>query len=224
MADLEDDGTVERGWLGVHIQGLDKDLAQGLGLDDTNGAVVAEVSEGSPAAEAGFERGDVIRKFDGKPVERVTDLTRMVADTSAGHAVDVVVWRNNAEQTIEVKVGQMPKEDQVVAAAEPSSEAAETPKLGVMLAELTPDARQSLNLPDGAEGVVVTDVQPGSPAAEKGLQPGDVIVEADRKQVTEPKMVADAVRAATERGEEAILLLVKREGQDRFVAVPLAGA
>ena len=148
----------------------------------------------------------------------------MVADTSAGHPVGVVVWRNNAEQTIEVKVGQMPREDQVVTEAEPSSEAAETPKLGVMLAELTPDARQSLKLPDGAEGVVVTDVQPGSPAAEKGLQPGDVIVEADRKQVTEPKMVADAVRAAAERGEQAILLLVKREGQDRFVAVPLAGA
>ncbi len=224
VADLEDNGVVERGWLGVHIQGIDEDLAQGLGLHDTKGAVVAEVSDDSPAAKAGFERGDVILKYDGKPVARVTDLTRMVADTKAGNSADVVVWRGNAEKTLKVEIGQMPNEDQVVAKAEQPGEQTNTPKLGVMLAKLTPEARQQLNLPDSAEGVVVTDVQPGSPAAEKGLQPGDVIVEADRKQVTDPKMVAEAVRAAAERGDEALLLLIKREGQDRFVAIRLARA
>ncbi len=224
VADLEANGHVDRGWLGVHIQGIDQDLAQGLGLKDTKGAVVADVSDAGPAAHAGFERGDVILKYNGKPVDRVTDLTRLVANTKAGHSVDVVVWRNNAEKTLSVEIGQMPTEDQVVAANEPSAEQANTPKLGVALAKLTPEARQQLNLPDSAEGVVVTDVQPGSPAADKGLQPGDVIVEADRQQVTDPKMVADAVRAAAKRGDETILLLVKREGQDRFVAIRLARA
>ena len=178
----------------------------------------------SPAAAAGLEHGDVILTFDGKPIERGERPDQDGRRHRSRHAVDVVVWRDGAELTLEVEIGQMPSDDQVVAAAEPPSEAAETPKLGVMLAELTPEARQSMELPDDAEGVVVTDVQPGSPAAEKGLQRGDVIVEADRKKVTEPKMVADAVREAAERGEETILLLVKREGQDRFVAVPLERA
>jgi serine protease Do len=92
------------------------------------------------------------------------------------------------------------------------------------LAQLTPDAKRSMDLPDDLEGAVVTDVQPDSPAAEKGLQRGDVIIEADHQKVTEPKAVSDAVRAAAERGDKSILLLVKREGQDRFVAVPLERA
>jgi serine protease Do len=224
VADLEANGRVERGWLGVHIQGIDQDLAQGLGLKNTNGAVVADVNQDGPAARAGFERGDVILKYDGKPVDRVTDLTRLVADTKAGDTVKVVVWRENAEKTLDVKIGQMPTEDQTVASNEPSGEQANTPKLGIALAQLTPETRQQLNLPDNAKGVVVTDVQPGSPAADKGLQPGDVIVEADHKKVTDPSMVAEAVRAAADRGATTILLLVDRQGQDRFVAIPLARA
>ena len=103
-------------------------------------------------------------------------------------------------------------------------EESDAPKLGVMLAELTPDARDQFELSAETKGVVVTEVQPGSPAAEKGLQRGDVIVEADRKQVSDPKAVADAVRAAAERGEDTVLLLVQRDGQNRFVAVGLERA
>jgi serine protease Do len=224
VADLEQNGKVDRGWLGVHIQGIDQDLAQGLGLQNEKGALVAEVSDNGPAAHAGFKQGDVIVKYDGKPVEKVTDLTRMVADTRAGKSVPVVVWRDGKEKTLNVDIGQMPSEDQVVANAEQPGEESNTPKLGVALAKLTPETRQSLNLPDDAKGVVVTDVQPGSPAAEKGLQAGDVIVQADRKEVSDPKQVADAVRKAAERGDQTILLLVKREGQDRFIAVPIERA
>jgi serine protease Do len=224
VADLEDNGKVERGWLGVHIQGIDEDLVRGLGLQNDKGALVADVSDGGPAADAGFKQGDVILKYDGKQVDKVTDLTRLVADTKSGKSVPVIVWRDGQEKTLNVEIGQMPSEDQVVANAEQSGEQTNTPKLGVALAKLTPDTRQSLNLSDDVKGVVVTDVQPGSPAAEKGLQPGDVIVEADRKQVSDPKAVAEAVRKAAERGDQTILLLVNREGQDRFVAVPLERA
>jgi serine protease Do len=224
VADLEDDGVVERGWLGVHIQGIDDDLAQGLGLDSSEGALVTTVTEGSPAAKAGFKRGDVVLSFDDEPIEDLRDLTRLVADKDPGNAAKVVVWRDGKEQSFDVEIGQMPTEDQVVAAAEQPADQSASPRLGVALAQLTPEARQSLNLPEDVTGVIVTEVQPGSPAAEKGLQRGDVIVEADRQQVSDPDMVAEAVRKAAERGDETILLLVKRDGQDRFVAVRLARA
>jgi serine protease Do len=222
VADLEDDGKVERGWLGVHIQTIDEDLAKSLGLDKAEGALVAEVTPDSPAAEAGLERGDVILEYAGTPIDQLRELTRAVGDTDPSTAAKVVVWRDGNEQTLEVEIAQMPTEDKVVAmATDRSDEADTTPKLGVMLAKITPEARQELALPADVEGVVITDVQPDSPAAKKGLRRGDVIVEANRKQINDPTMVADAVREATERGDEAILLLVKRDGQNPFVALEL---
>jgi serine protease Do len=223
VADLRDDGQVERGWLGVHIQGIDEDLATSLGLDETAGALVAQVTPDSPAAAAGLEQGDVVRSYNGQKVAEVRDLTKMVADTEPGSDAKIIVWRDGKEVTLNAEIGEMPADQQVAAAAteEPGDA---TPKLGVALAQLTPDAKRSMDLPEDLEGAMVTDVQPGSPAAEKGLQRGDVIIEADHQKVTTPKTVSDAVRAAAERGDETILLLVKREGQDRFVAVPLERA
>jgi serine protease Do len=223
IADLRDDGQVERGWLGVHIQEVDEDLAATLDLDAPKGALVAQVTPDSPAAAAGLEQGDVILSYDGKAVENLRDLTKRVADTDPGTDTDVVVWRHGEQMTVGVEIGQLPGEDQVVAAAQQQPED-QTPKLGVALARLTPDARQSMGLPDDLQGAVVTDVQLGSAAGEKGLQRGDVILEANHQKVTEPKSVADAVRAAAARGDQSILLLIQREGQDRFVAVPLERA
>lgn len=223
LADLQDDGQVERGWLGVHIQGVDDDLASTLDLDAPNGALVAQVAPDSPAAAAGLEQGDVILSYNGEAVEEVRDLTKMVADSDPGTDAKLMVWRDGREMTLDVEIGQMMPDQEVVAAA--TDEAGDnTPKLGVALAKLTPDAKRSMELPDDVEGAMVTDVQPGSPAAEKGLQRGDVIIEADHKKVIEPKTVIDAVREAAERGDETILLLIKREGQDRFVAVRLERA
>ena len=164
----------------------------------------------------------MILSYNGKAIKEVRDLTKMVADTDPGTAADLTVWRHGDETSLGVEIGQLPGNDQVVAAAAQQPAENGAPKLGVALARLTPDARQAMELPNDLEGAVVTDVQPGSPAAEKGLQRGDVILEADHQKVTEPKAVADAVRKAAERGDASILLLVKREGQDRFVAVPLS--
>jgi serine protease Do len=222
--DLREDGVVERGWLGVQIQGIDEDLASSLGLDEAKGALVAEVTPDSPAAKAGFERGDVILEYGAASIDDLRALTRAVGDTDPGTTTKVLVWRDGSEQAIEVEIGQMPTEDQVMAMAPEQADEADTPRLGVMLAKLTPEAREELELPAEVEGVVITDVQPGSPAAEKGLQPGDLIIEADRKQMSDPAMVTAAVREAAERGDEAILLLVKRDGQDRFVALGLERA
>ena len=225
IEDLHEDGTVDRGWLGVHIQGLDEDLAKSLGLDDAEGALVAQVTPDSPAASAGFRQGDVILSYSGKQIKNLRDLTSAVADTAAGTEADVVVWRDGSEKTIAVEIGQMPAQDQMAAlSGDEQPQESDAPKLGLMLSQLTPEAREQFELSNDAEGVLVTDVQPGSPAAEKGLQRGDVIVQADRKQVSDPKAVADAVREAADRGDETILLLVQREGQNRFVAVGLERA
>jgi serine protease Do len=224
VADLRDDGMVERGWLGVHIQAVDEDLAKSLDLAEAEGALVAQVTEDSPAARAGLEQGDVILSYQGKTIEHLRDLTRAVADTDPGTDAAIVVWHDGKERTMEVEIGQMPGENQVLAMGDQNQSGADTPKLGVMLAQLTPDARDSLNLPADVVGVLVTDVQPGSPAAAKGLRQGDVIIEADHQEMKDPEMVAKAVQGAAERGDEAILLLIKRDGQDRFVAVHIERA
>jgi len=219
IADLEDDGSVERGWLGVHIQAVDDDLAESFGMEEAGGALIAEVTDDGPAAAFGIQSGDVIIRYDGKPIESLRDLTRAVADTDPGTEADVVVWRQGEEQTLAVEIAKMPSE-QTLASMEDGEELDDaTPKLGLALARLDAEARSEMDLPDDLDGAVVTDVLPGSPAADKGLRQGDVIIEADHQAVIEPKTVADAVEAATERGDKAILLLVKRGDQDRFIAV-----
>ncbi|MEM7042952.1 MAG: DegQ family serine endoprotease [Pseudomonadota bacterium] len=219
VADLEDDGMVERGWLGVHIQALDDDLADGLGLDEARGALVARVAEDGPAAAFGIEQGDVILSYDGKTIDSLRDLTRAVADTDPGVDAEVVVWRNGGEETLSVEIAQMPSEQTVAGLDAEEELGEEAPKLGLALARLDDEIRADMDLPDGQGGALVTDVLPGSPAAEKGLRQGDVIIEADNQAVTEPRSVADAVKAAAERGDKAVLLLIKRGEQDRFVAV-----
>jgi len=222
IADLKDDGMVERGWLGVHIQALDDDLADGLGLDEAKGALVARVTDDGPAAAFGIKQGDVILDFAGTKIEDLRDLTRAVADMKPGSEAEIKVWRDSVETKLTVEIAQMPSEQQM-AAVDPEEEAEEdtTPKLGLALALLDDEARLAMDLPDNLGGAVVTRVLPGGPAAEKGVREGDVIIEADHQEVTDPETVANAVRAAVDRGEEAILLLIKRGDQDRFIAVRL---
>lgn len=221
VADLKDDGMVERGWLGVHIQALDDDLADGLGLEEAKGALVAKVSEDGPAAAFGIEQGDVILALDDQPIETVRDLTRAVADTAPGSETDIRVWRDGAETMLNVEIAQMPSPEQMASVEMPEEMGDATPKLGLALAALDDEARVTMDIPEDVEGAVVMRVEPGGPAAEKGVREGDVIIEADHQVVASPSMVADAVRAATERGDKAVLLLIKRGSQDRFIAVRL---
>ena len=221
IADLRDDGKVERGWLGVQIQGVDEDLASNLELGKPRGALVSEVQKDSPAAAAGMKQGDVVLTFDGKPIDRVGQLSRAVAAVLPGHKAEMAVWRDGKEIKLQAAVGEMPGQEQV-AAAEPAQAGADQPKLGLALAPISPEQRQELGLGAEKKGVLVTEVVPGGPAEAKGLQAGDVILSIDRKAVSQPSDVVAAIRKAHEGGAKSVLLFVSRDGNERFEAVPLA--
>jgi serine protease Do len=223
--ELRAHGKIERGWLGVTIQPLTKDIADSLGLPAEKGALVAGLAENGPGAKAGLRQGDVIRSVDGKKVEEFRDLARTIAVAGPDKTVKLVVWRDGKETPVEVKLGLMPN-DRTAAndagnrggrQAQPTSGA-----LGLTLAPVTPDVRSDLDLPKDAKGAVVTAVRRGSPAAKAGLNPGDVIVKAGDKAVDQPRDVVDGVRAAEQSKQKAVLLLVERGSNSIFVAVPLA--
>ena len=213
-------GSVQRGWIGVGIQQMDSDLQQSFGLKDREGALVSQVTPNGPAAEAGIERGDVILNFNDHDIARLTQLTRTVADTKPGTDAKVVVWRDGKEKTLSVDVGKMPAEQQVASAEQP--QAAQQPKLGLALGPLTDDARQQLNIPEDVKGALVDRVTDGSPAEEKGIERGDVIVAVGDKTVDGPKPIIEAVRKAAKDHADSVLLLVNRGGDQRWVAVPLS--
>jgi len=219
VADLKDDGVVERGWLGVQIQGIDEDLAASLGLESPEGVLVADVMPDTPAEAAGLQAGDVILALDGEPMTRVGDLTRAVAALEPGTRSELTIFRDGAEQTVEVEIGRMPAEEPEVAEAE--SEDGDRPRLGMRLAELDREVRQQFGIPSGTSGAVIVGVEPGSPAAEKGLRPGDVILQIDGSDVTSPQEAVAAVNEAHEAGKDAVLMRILRDGNSLYVAVPL---
>jgi len=222
IAQLRATGEVRRGWLGVRIQNVTDELAEGLRLDRARGALVAAVTEGGPAAEAGIEQGDVILEFDGREVAEMRRLPAMVAETSVGSTVDVKIWRRNAEQSVRVKVGELEPEQVATAPATDTPQDAlpkEMESLGLALGEITPELRSKFSLDEDAKGVVVTDVKEGSSGAEKGLQAGDLIVEVDQEEVSTPAEVVEKVERAKSEGYRVVTLLVFRQGDFQWVAV-----
>jgi serine protease Do len=213
---LKTEGQVERGWLGISIQGISDDIAAGLGLEDPRGALVADVVSGSPADEAGLRSGDVITGFGGTEVSTVKDLTRLAANATPGSEVLVEVWRDGDTVELEVKLGSSLEESPAVA-REPAHG-----KLGLSLAPLTDAERQRLGLAEDVQGAVVASVVPGSPAARKGLRPGDVIAMVGHEPVASPDDVVREVARAREAERDTVLLKIVRGEQSRYVALGLA--
>jgi serine protease Do len=212
---LAETGRVERGWLGVTAQPLTRDLAAGLGLARTEGALVSQVWDGSPALAAGMRRGDVIVELDGRKITRATDLSLLVAASPIGKDIAVSVLRDGKPMTLTARVARR-EGPAGVAATAPPAEAGQRARLGVAVEALTPALAGQLGLGE-TTGVIVRQVQGGSPAAEAGIRPGDVIVEANRQPV---KSVEDLRRAvdATQSGT-AVLLLIQRDGASSYLTL-----
>ena len=221
VADLRGQGHVDRGWMGVQIQAVDRELADALGLDSPRGALVAGVLPDSPASEADIRPGDVVLKFDGEAVEEIRDLPKLVAGAKAEQEVNIELWRDRAERTVKLTVGQS-------LAGNANAKLEETPldteKLGLQLAALTPEIRRRFDVGPDSDGVLVAGVAPGSQAAARGIRPGDLIVAVEREAVSTPLDVVEKVRTARKASRGSVLLLVHRNQRAYFVAVPVTPA
>jgi serine protease Do len=218
---LREFGETRRGWLGVRIQDVTPDVAEAMGLGEgTAGALVTDVPEG-PAKEAGLMAGDVITGFNGQTIKDVHDLTRRVADAPIGEEVPLEVVREGKSETLQVKLGRREDAEAIEeAAAKPGADVpAEVELLGLTVQPISPEIAQQLNLPEDAEGLVVTKVDGTSEAYTKGLREGDVITEAGQQKVATLKDLRDRVSEAKDAGRKSILLLIRREGDPRFVAL-----
>ncbi|WP_433990487.1 Do family serine endopeptidase [Sulfitobacter sp. TBRI5] len=219
---LKEFGETRRGWLGVRIQDVTDDVAEAMGMEKASGALVTDVPEG-PAKEAGMLAGDVIINFDGDDVADTRALVRRVGNTAIGKAVRVVVFRDGKTQTLLVTLGRREEAESAVPAAmdAPSEGATETEMLGLKLSTLTDEFREQLGLGDDMDGLVVVDVDPASEAYEKGLRAGDLITEAGQQKISDIKGLEERVEATKEAGRKSLLLLVRRAGDPRFVALSL---
>jgi serine protease Do len=227
---LKQFGETRRGWLGVHVQNVTEELAASLGLQEPKGALVAKVTPDSPAATAGIEPSDVILKFDGQPIENMRSLPRAVAATAIGKSVAIEVIRKGQPVALTVTVGRLPEEDDVEDASkggEDEEEQAPQPEperedlLGLSIAPLTEELRERYNISKSIDGVIITEVKPNSPAAQKSVKPGDVIVEVTQEKVKQPQDVKTRLAAVKKAGRRSVLLLLSdAKGELRFVAVP----
>jgi len=217
---------VRRGWLGVRIQQVSDEIAESLSIKPARGALVAGIDDKGPAKPAGIEPGDVIVMFDGKEVKEMRDLPKIVADTPVGKDVEVVVIRKGKEETKSVKLGRLEDEKQAALNnkkdAVPDAKPVVKKALGLDLANLTDELRKKHNIKEKVKGVLITGVEPNSPAAEKRLAPGMVIAEVQQQPVTTAAELQQRVEKLKKDGKKAaVLLVVSPDGDPSFVALSL---
>ncbi|WP_417241965.1 Do family serine endopeptidase [Celeribacter sp.] len=220
---LQEFGETRRGWLGVRIQNVSDDVAEAMGLAAAKGALITDVPEG-PSKEAGLESGDVILSFDNKDIDDPDALVRTVGDTEVGKAVRVTVFRDGKTKTLMVTLGR--REDAENASMPQDGSDGATPEapqsvelMGLTLQPLTDDLREQLGVSAGTDGLAVVEVDEAAEAFEKGLRAGDVITEAGQEKVTSVADLEARVEAARDAGRNTVLLLVRRSGEPRFVAL-----
>ena len=220
--DLKTHGRVMRGWLGVHIQPVTEDIAASLGLESTEGAIIARVQPESPAALAGLESGDVIIAVDQAPVEDTRALTQMIAAIDAGTSAQLTVWRDGEAVELTAAIANAAPVVEASAEMGDADEAGRFDTFGLRLENADADAGDGTAGDAGSGSVVVAGVTPGSAAHRKGLRPGDVIVTVGNEPVGSVADVNARIEAAQSDGREAVLLLMSRDGREHFVALPFA--
>lgn len=221
-------GRTKRGWLGVRIQAVTQDIADSLNLGVPRGALIASVSSDGPAAKGGIEAGDIVLMFDNKPIEEMRRLPRIVAETPVGSTVPVKVWRRGEIKEVTITVAELEQAEEEGLTKDPANAEQEKPapvaeaKIhGLSLSTLTPELRAQYELPENVNGVVITAVEDDSPAADKGIEAGDVVVEANQNELKAPDDLVKHFNEVKEAGRKSIFLLVARKDDLRFVALPL---
>ncbi|MBR0671509.1 DegQ family serine endoprotease [Neoroseomonas soli] len=229
VAQLRDGGRVRRGWLGVNIQQVTDEIAEALRLPNgARGALVARAQEDGPAAKAGIRSGDVILRFGGVDVREMRNLPRIVADNMVGTEVPVVIWRDGKEETVTVTLGELPTEQAQAGGTQQQQPAqpaqpVELAGLGMRVMGITDELRQRFNLRPEQRGVVIVEVAPNSPAAERELRPGDVIVEVQQERVSTPAEVQERIARLRQQNRGVALFAVEGAGGQRFVPLRLRG-
>ena len=228
---LREFGRVKRGWIGVSYQSVTDDIADSFGLDRARGVLVANVMADGPAAKAGLKRNDIIVNFSGAEVPDLRRFPRIVANARVGSTVDIVVWRAGKEMPLKLRIGEQEEAEKQNAAAQggPPKKTPEPDQpvtssieqLGLTLQKVTEQLREKYGLSDNVKGVVITRVAPNSPAAEKQLLAGDVILEVDQKPVTTPAEITDLVAKLQAQKKRSVLLFLERQGDPRFAALRL---
>lgn len=223
---LIEGGQVQRGWLGVHIQLVTDPIAETLGLSKTEGALVASVIENSPASKAGIKPRDVIMQFDGKRVNKMRNLPRIVAATEVGRTVKVKVWRDGKMMTLKVHIAKLDEKDTVVSSAgeqpnTPDVKTVDLAELGMSLSLVTQAMRDRFGLPEDVDGVLIVDVDAQGPAYGEGVRPGDLVAEVSQEKVSTPGDVKRLVETAKKAGKRSVLLLIEGQSGFRFVALRL---
>ncbi len=222
VAQLIEFGETRRGWLGVRIQDISEDIAEVLELENAKGALITDVPDG-PAMDAGILPGDVIISFDGTDVDDIRELVRIVAKTEVGKAVRVVVIREGKSQTVLVTLGHLEQSQLASIEALDSKAGGEGEVEGLRLGALSAENKLEFAVPEDMDsGVLILDVDTSSAAFDKGLRPGDIITEVGQQAVNAPDDVLERISVAREAGRKSILLLITREGDKRFVAIPLS--
>ena len=224
---LKDYGHPRRGWLGVRIQQVTPELAESVGLKDNSGAMVAGVTDGGPAERSKIKGGDIILKFDGRDVKDMHALPRIVAETDVGKKVQVMLWRDGKEMSIDAVLDEKPNEEKLASAdagkkaPDAPSAARELADFGMQISPLTQDLKDRYQIGADQKGVVITDVKQGGVAAERGLKPGDVIVEVQQAEVASPDDVKKKVDAQRAQDRKSVLMLIQGQDGVRYVPLPL---
>ena len=221
IAQLEEFGTTRRGWVGLILQQVTPDIAEAVGLDRAAGAIVAEVPDG-PAKDAGLEPGDIILSFNGTEAEDLRTLVRDIGDADVGMMAPITVLRDGNELTLSVKIARREEAESIlVQASTTTGEPIRQQVLGIVLSPLTAEVRQEAGLADGTKGVLVQEVNENSAAFEKGIREGDLIVEVDYRSVDSVDKVLQSVDEVRSAGRQTVLILIERDNDRRFVALPV---
>lgn len=224
VAQIRQYGRPKRGWLGVHIQPVTEDIAEGLGLKELVGALVGSVNKDGPAAKAKIQAGDVILKVGDKDIKEPRNLPQIVADIPDGIKVPVTVWRKGKIVSIPVQIGEYKEADEtgVIPSPEGGKDLAKGVEIyGMTLQPLTEEIRQRFDIISDVKGVLVVDVSPKSSAAEKGIRSGDIIMEISQEEVHTPQHMLEKFKGAEKENRKSALLLINRNGESRYVSIKI---